>query len=114
MQQKAPGASQIGIYRSQGESNITGNQKFEVMDLGKTSVTNFTQLLQNLAAPAAPAAKATPAAKPAAKAKAKGPPGKSSIGIYRNQGESNITGDHKFEVMDLGKTSVTNFTLLLI
>ena len=55
------------------------------MDLGKTSVTNFTNLQEKA-------------------------PGKSQIGIYRSQGESNITGEHKFEVMDLGKTSVTNFT----
>ena len=40
-------------------------------------------------------------------------PGSSSIGVYRSQGETNITGNHKFEAMDMGKSSVTNFTLLI-
>ena len=59
------------------------------MDLGKTSVTNFKLL--NLQAQA---------------------PGQSQIGVYRSQGETNVSGNHKFEAMDMGQTSVTSFKLL--
>jgi len=34
------------MYKSNGETNISGNHEFEAMDLGKNSVTTFS--LQNL------------------------------------------------------------------
>ena len=45
---KSKSKTRVGVYRSDGETHISGNHEFEAMDLGKNSVTTFK--LQNLGA----------------------------------------------------------------